>query len=204
MTASGLAIFCAVYLIAAMTPGPGILALVSRVLVKGSRGIPAFMLGFVIGDLVWFTIAATGLALLAQTLEWVFLIIKYSGAAFLLYLAYRFWTAPAVLPDANDRVPEENPWQLFFGGLALTLGNPKVVIFFMALLPSVVDLQNLSIYGFIQVALVMVVCLTSVLSGYSIAAANVRRLLATPRVMKMVNRGSSLMLAGAAAAVASR
>src|SRR5215475_6328252 len=91
MTLTGLLLFSAAYATAVFSPGPGVAALVARVLARGLRGAPAFIAGFLIGDLVWFTVAATGLALLAQTFAMVFLAVKYAGAAYLLYLAWRLW-----------------------------------------------------------------------------------------------------------------
>jgi threonine/homoserine/homoserine lactone efflux protein len=87
MTLTGLLVFGAAYATAVFSPGPGVAALVARVLARGLRGAPAFIAGFLIGDLVWFTVAATGLALLAQTFAIVFLAVKYAGVAYLLYLA---------------------------------------------------------------------------------------------------------------------
>ena len=203
MTVSGLLVFCAVYLLAAMTPGPGILALISKVLVRGGRGLPLFVAGFVVGDLIWFTLAASGLSLLAQTFEALFIAIKYAGAAFLFYLAYRFWTAPVETHEITAAKPEGS-WQLFLGGLAITLGNPKVVIFFMALLPTVVDLAQLTLRGFIEIGVVISLGLTAVLTAYALAAMRVRQFFLRPRAIKRVNRGSSVMMAMAGVAVASR
>src|SRR5262245_38736338 len=91
----GLGIFCAVYLLAVATPGPGVAAVIARSLARGSRGAPAFIAGFLLGDLIWFVFAATGLAALAQTAYTVFVALKYVGAVYLLYLAWRLWTSPA-------------------------------------------------------------------------------------------------------------
>ena len=94
MSFYGLSVFALVYMLAVASPGPGVAAIVARVLGRGTRGAPAFILGFLVGDLIWFTFAATGLAMLAQTAYAVFVVVKFAGAAYLLYLAYRLWTAP--------------------------------------------------------------------------------------------------------------
>src|SRR5688572_6487571 len=91
----GLLIFSSVYLLAVATPGPGVAAIIARSLARGTQGAVAFIAGFLIGDLIWFALAATGLAALAQTAQTLFVVVKYAGAAYLLYLAYRLWTAPA-------------------------------------------------------------------------------------------------------------
>ena len=127
MTIYGLAVFSLVYALAVASPGPGVAAVVARSLVRGTRGVPAFIAGFVIGDLVWFTVAVTGLAALAQTAGAVFAAIKYAGAAYLLYLAWRMWTTRAIGPSEGDDQPVEalsqRPSRLFAGSLALTLGT---------------------------------------------------------------------------------
>ena len=102
MTIYGLAVFSLVYALAVASPGPGIAAVAARSLVRGTRGAPAFVAGFVIGDLVWFTVAVTGLAALAQTASAVFAAIKYAGAAYLLYLAWRMWTTRAIGSSIGD------------------------------------------------------------------------------------------------------
>src|SRR6204780_2707039 len=91
----GLPTFCAVYFLAVATPGPGVAAVIAQGLARGSAGAPAFIAGFVVGDLLWFCAAALGLAALAQTAHAVFVLVRYAGALYLLYLAYKLWTAPA-------------------------------------------------------------------------------------------------------------
>lgn len=203
MPLSSLALFATVYVVAVATPGPGVVALVARVLARGPRGVPAFIAGFLVGDLVWFSIAATGFAMLAQSFAALFIGLRYLGAAYLLYLAWRAWTAP-VEPVTTEPLHGEGRLHLFLGGFALTLGNPKVVLFFLALLPSVVDLEHLDARGMAEIAAVIVIVLSTTLGGYAIAAARARRLFVSQRARRAVNRGSGAVMAGAALAVATR
>lgn len=203
MPLSSLALFAAVYAVAVASPGPGVFALVARVLARGTQGIPAFIAGFLVGDLVWFSIAATGFALLAQTFATLFIGIRYLGATYLAYLAWRAWTAP-VEPLESAPVRGESGPRLLVGGLALTLGNPKVVLFFLALLPTVIDLEHLTPLGMIEIAATIVVVLATTLTAYALAAARVRRLFVSVRARRAVNRGAGTVMAGAAVAVAMR
>lgn len=203
MELTGLLVFSAAYSIASASPGPGVAAVVARVLTAGPSGIVAYIAGFVLGDLIWFTVAATGLAVVASTFAILFIVIKYLGAAYLLYLAYKLWTAPAQPVTAADARPEGGA-RLFITGLALTLGNPKVIVFFLALLPTVVDLRTLTATGFAEIALLIATILSAVLATYAAVAARARRLLASPRAIRHVNRGSSIAMAGAAVTIASR
>jgi threonine/homoserine/homoserine lactone efflux protein len=202
MTLYGFAVFCAVYALAVASPGPGVAAVVARSLARGAQGSPAFIAGFVVGDLVWFTVAATGLAAIAQTAQPVILALKYAGAAYLLYLAIRLWTAPPRSPEAAAIEPSQKSSRLFLGSLALTLGNPKTMVFFLALLPTVVDLTQLTLAGFFEIALAITIVLPLVLGGYVLAGARARQFFRSTRAIRWLNRGTGTAMAGAAAAVA--
>jgi len=203
MTIYGLLTFCAVYALAVATPGPGIAAIIARSLAHGVRGAPAFMAGFIVGDLVWFGIAATGLAELARTAAWLFVGIKWAGVAYLLYLAYKLWTAPAesVEVRADDR---QHGWRAFIASLMLTLANPKAILFFLALLPTVVDLTTLTLLSFLEISAAICVVQPVVLGAYVLLAAKARELFTTPRAVRGLNRSSGVAMAGAAVVVATR
>ena len=204
MSIYGLSVFLVAYMLAVASPGPGVAAIVARALGYGLRGAPAFIAGFLVGDLMWFALAATGLAMLAQTAYTVFVVVKYAGAAYLLYLAYRLWASPAKpLTDAQAQ-RRERPLQLFMGSLALTLGNPKTMVFFLAVLPTVVELKRLTVAGFLEIALVISFVLPVVLGAYAFFAARARHHLSRPRTVRWVQRGTGAVMAGAAVAVAAR
>src|SRR6187551_1384058 len=132
MTIYGLLTFCAVYALAVAAPGPGIAAIIARGLAHGMKGVPAFIAGFVVGDLVWFAIAATGLAALARTAATLFVAIKWAGVAYLLYLAYKLWSSPAKQVEVESDDGKQHGWSAFLASLMLTLANPKAILFFLA------------------------------------------------------------------------
>jgi threonine/homoserine/homoserine lactone efflux protein len=202
----GLAVFALVYGLAVASPGPGVAAIVARSLARGTQGAPAFIAGFLVGDLAWFTVAATGLAALAQTAYTAFVVVKYAGVVYLLYLSYRMWTSAAKPVDAQaDKMDgSQKPARLFLGSLALTLGNPKTMVFFLALLPTVVKLETLTVAGFFEIAAVCCVVLPMVLGGYAYAAARAGRLLKSQRAVRIVNRSSATAMASAAVVIAAR
>jgi len=204
MELAGLIVFATAYTLAVASPGPGVTALVARVLGRGLRGSPAYIAGFVAGDLVWFMVAALGLAAIAQSYATLFVIIKWLGVAYLLYLAWKMWTAPAAGVEVEARADDASAAQLFVAGLTLTLGNPKVMAFFLALLPTIVDLRGLSTLAFLELVALIAVILTSVLAGYALLADRARRFIASPSAMRIVNRVCGVAIAGAAATVATR
>jgi threonine/homoserine/homoserine lactone efflux protein len=204
MTLTGILTFCAVYALAVATPGPGIAAIIARSLAHGSKGAPAFIAGFVVGDLVWFTIAATGLAALAKTAAMLFITIKWVGVAYLLYLAWKLWNAPAERIEVKDDDGRQHGWRAFVASLMLTLANPKAILFFLALLPTVIDLASLNALRFVEISATIAVVLPAVLGTYVFLAARARQLFTTPRAVRRLNRSSGVAMAGAAVVVATR
>ena len=137
--------FGAVLFVACASPGPTIAALVARVLGRGIAGAPAFCLGLLISDIVWLTGAVLGLAVLAETFHTLFVALKYLGAGYLLYLAWKLWTASAG-PVTAAPVKGEGR-RLFFAGIAVGSGNPKTMLFYLALLPTLLPLQAIGGLG---------------------------------------------------------
>jgi threonine/homoserine/homoserine lactone efflux protein len=203
MSIYGLLTFCAVYGLAVATPGPGVAAVIARSLAHGFRGAPAFVAGFIVGDLAWFGIAATGLAALAKNAATVFVVIKWAGVVYLLYLAWKLWTAPAerVAIESDQR---QHGWRAFLSSLMLTLGNPKAILFFLALLPTVVDLASMNTMRFIEISLAIAIILPVVMFSYVFLAARARQLFTTPRAVRRLNRSSGVAMAGAAVVIATR
>src|ERR1700722_2842842 len=159
MTLSSLVLFAAVYFAAVATPGPGVEALVARVLGQGLKGVAPFIAGYFVGDMIWLTLAATGLAVIAKTFAGVFVAIKFAGVVYLLYLAWRM----AMAPTAVDAPPTATTrgWRAFLGSLSLTLGNPKVMIFFLSIMPLVVDLRTLTSLALFALAIVCGIVIVS-------------------------------------------
>ena len=156
-----LLLFAAALILNAGTPGPSIAALISRVITRGWHDVAPFVAAMWLGEVIWLTLAMAGLATLAETFHIAFVVLKYVGVAYLLWLAWRMWTEPVAtegeaLPDASSR------WSMFAAGMALTLGNPKIMVFYVALLPTLIDLSGASISLWAVVACVTVASLAFV------------------------------------------
>ena len=191
--------------IAAAVPGPGMTALVARALAVGFWGTMPMVLGLILGDMVFLTCAALGLAALATTFSTVFTLVKFAGCAYLLWLAWALWTAEphADRVEASAR-PEPSSWRVALAGLTLTLGNPKTIVFYMALLPTVVDLAALTPLGFAEMVVIVFVDLLAVGAAYAAMAARARRFFRDPKARRILDRTAGTMMAGAAVAVAAR
>ncbi|MFT4038679.1 MAG: LysE family translocator [Thermomicrobiales bacterium] len=203
MDPSLLLVFAGALLVAAGSPGPSIAALVSRVLTRGFRDVLPFLAAMWVGEILWLTLAVAGLAAIAETFHLLFVAIKWLGIAYLLYLAWKMWTAPdTVKPDelATDR----SPVRMFLAGLAVTLGNPKIMVFYLALLPSIIDLKSITVLGWAELSLTLLVVLAAIDLTWSLLAHRARGLLRSPRAVRLTNRASATAMTGAAVAIATR
>ena len=194
--------FAMVLMVAVISPGPAIAALVSRIMARGTDGIAAFCAGLVLGDLIWLSCAMFGLAALAALFQPVFLIVKYVGAAYLLLLAWKLWRDSGA-PVKTEPLRGQGR-QLFGAAMLISLGNPKIMLFYLALMPTVIDLTRLTIIDMAELAIIVAVVVSAVLAGYVILAAQARRMFTSPRAIQSVNRIAGLAMAGAAAAIVVR
>jgi threonine/homoserine/homoserine lactone efflux protein len=193
-----LVIFAAVYAVAVATPGPGIAALVARALGGGFWSAVPMVFGMAVGDLALMTLSAFGLALVAQAMGDLFLIVKLAGAGYLIYLGYKYWTAPV----AETLTAEPgSATQGFLSQLALTLGNPKAIGFFVALLPTLIDLKTLDLTGFVEMCLMPVTILPAICFAYMALASSVRGWFQSVLARRRMNRGAGAIMIGAGVTV---
>ena len=203
MTLASLAIFAGALLVAAGSPGPSIAALIARVLTRGPRDVFPFLAAMWVGEAVWLSLAVLGLATIAETFHYLFVAIKWIGVAYLLYLAWKMWTAP-IDPDGAALPEAGSAGKLFFAGLTVTLGNPKIMMFYVALLPVIIDLNAVNVIGWAELVAVMLAVLVLVDLAWVGFAAKARQFLRSPRAMRFANRTSAGLMAGAAVAVAAK
>jgi threonine/homoserine/homoserine lactone efflux protein len=200
MTLAGFIAYAGALALAAAIPGPGVTALVARALGSGFRSALFMSFGLVIGDLTYLTAAVLGLAFIAQTFGTVFLVIKWLGVAYLAYLAWAFWTSGITAETVTAKKGTGGAFASLLAGLMVTLGNPKTMVFYLALTPTLVDLATLSAGDFGLLVLLTVIVLLVVLVPYLALAAKARWFLATPRALKALNRTAAAFMAGAASA----
>jgi threonine/homoserine/homoserine lactone efflux protein len=203
MDLGAILVFAAVLAVATATPGPTVAVLVARVLALGSACNLGFAVGLVLGDVVWLAAAVFGLAAVAEQAHEIMAVLKYLGAGYLIYLACKMWTAPAASPaqGVSDRKQRLGP---VVGGLAMAISNPKTMLFYLALLPNLVPLADISLATFAELVALLTVVYSAVLAAYMISASYARRLITSPRTVRYANRGSAVVMAGTAAIVAGR
>jgi threonine/homoserine/homoserine lactone efflux protein len=198
--------FAAALAIAVAIPGPGIFAVVACALGRGFREALALIAGMVIGDLLYFTLAALGLAALARSMGELFIVIKLAGAAYLIWLGLKLWRqVPAVMSASGvSAAPRRGFRRGLLGGLVVTLSNPKAIAFYAGLLPTFVDLEKLSAGDALAMGLIVVLVVGAIPAAYAFAAARSRRFLHQPSRLKIMNRTAGTMMIATGVTVATR
>jgi threonine/homoserine/homoserine lactone efflux protein len=191
-------LYCGLYAVAIATPGPGVIAIVARALGSGFRSVIPGAAGILAGDIILMTLSAFGLALVAQAMGQLFLIVKIGGALYLLYLGYKYWTAE--VPETGKIVPQ-SAGRGFLAYLGLTLGNPKAIAFFVALLPVAVNPRELGLAGYLQLCAATFVLIPAITLGYAALAAQLSRFVASRKARKRINKGAGAVMAGAGALI---
>ena len=130
--------------------------------------------------------------------------LKYAGIAYLAYLAWRMWTADSRM-KSNETLPKAGSgWSMFFSGLAITIGNPKIMVFYLALLPGIVDVTAIGFVAWAQLIAVLLVVLAGLDLAWVALAASARGFFRSRTGVKLANRLSATAMAGAAGAIALR
>ncbi len=204
MTLPMLAAFALALLINAGTPGPSIAALVSRVMTNGIRDVLPFLAALWLGEVVWMTLAVTGLSSVASTLGAGFTVIRFLGAAYLIYLAWKMWTSPVSVEDPDAAFPKSSPRRMFGAGLLVTFGNPKIMVFYLALVPSLIPMETISVSVWAVMAVTLVTILICIDLTWSLLASQARRFLSSYRARRNTNRAGAAAMVGAAVVIAVR
>lgn len=151
--------FVGASLVLALTPGPAVVYIVARTLAQGRACGLASVLGVALGNLANAVGAALGLAALFAVSSTAFTVVKWAGAAYLVYLGIRMWRTAPVVADVTPQVPMKPLRRVFRDGFVVALLNPKTTLFFAAFLPQFMDahasplMQTLALGGiFIAVA----------------------------------------------------
>ncbi len=200
MDVSTLLAFAAAFFVFAASPGPDNMTIVARTLSHGASAGLAYGAGTVAGVLVFLALAACGLSLLAQEMGWLMTALRYAGAAWLIWMGVRLWTAVPVVPALAPGTGRRGLLPDFATGLALNLGNPKMPLFYLALLPNVVG-PSLTLGQLASLAAVILAVEVVVVGGHVLLAGRARRLLRTPAVVRRVNRTAGGVMVGAGVAV---
>ncbi|WP_026783895.1 LysE family translocator [Pleomorphomonas koreensis] len=179
-------------------PGPTVLLVISYALSHGKRAGMATVAGVALGDFTAMTASMLGLGALLATSAALFAVLKWVGAAYLIYLGIRLWRAPVTRHEAAEGTGSpagERPLRIFLHAYVVTALNPKSIIFFVAFLPQFLNhAEPLMVQMAVFEATFLGLAATNA-TVYGLLAAMARKTIRKPRVQRLVNRtGGSLMI----------
>jgi homoserine/homoserine lactone efflux protein len=186
-----------------LTPGPAVLFVLSYALARGGQASLWANAGILAANAFYFALSALGLGAVLLASHEVFTVIKYLGAAYLVYLGTRtiFGAGLALQADSGANATTEQ-WRTLTRGFALQSANPKALIFFVALLPQFIDANRAVAPQVVILGVTSVIIEFFVLAAYGYLAARAATMAREPRFVAFLNRVSGGMLVAAGAGVA--
>jgi threonine/homoserine/homoserine lactone efflux protein len=193
--------FCAASAVLLVIPGPTVLLVVSYSLGQGWRAAAPIAVGVALGDLTAMTLSLLGVGALLAASATLFTIVKWTGAAYLVWLGYKLWQAGGTL-DAAPREDSTPALRMLSHAWLVTALNPKSLTFFVAFLPQFVDparefWRQMAIFEATFVLLAFANAF-----GYALVASRARNLFSSPGVIRAFNRTGGGLLIGAGIATA--
>lgn len=193
-------LFIATFSLVVAAPGPNTLAVTARALAGGFRAAAPLALGMIAADLCYQLLAFLGLGGLAQRYEGPFLAVKWAGAAYLIWLGIQAWRHAGRDESGASGSPDGGHAGAFVTGLAMTLGNPKVLIFWAAILPLLIPPHSHQAATAVGLAALVALLLTLIYGGYILLAVRIRALLRRPAPRRWFERAgaAAMILTGVA------
>ncbi len=189
--------------IVVVIPGPNIVLTVTYGIRNGMRSGLATVPGQVLGAFIAMSASLAGAGAILAASVGLFTAMKVVGALYLLWLAYRLWTAPVEGIRTQDNAPDRSLWRLFRQSTLISALNPKGPVFYMAFVPQFVDpgAPAFAQFAILTATFLAVAGLNGI--GWLVLASALRDRLQGPFVMRLINRIGALCL-GAAGVLALR
>ena len=183
-----------------LAPGPDNIYVLTQGMTKSKKAAIITTLGLTTGIIVHTTAAAFGISVLFKTSEIAFNIVKYAGAAYLLYIAYQAFKYRNEPLDLSVQNSSSELKKLYVKGFFMNVLNPKVSIFFLAFLPQFVTPANGNVpMQMITLGLIFMVLTVLVFSSIGVAGNMLSaKLLEKPSIVKYMNILTSFVLGGLA------
>jgi len=205
MTTATLAAFAASLLVLFLTPGPGVLAMVGRTLNGGVWHGASYGFGILTGDIIWLTVAITGLAAASDLIDaagpWVWGV-KIIGAAILLWFAWGAFQG-VLNPKAGALVSLSMPSKrgmaaTYAAGIAMPLSNPKAIAFYLSFVPAFFDLSQVGPAEYSQMIAILIAMGVVFIGIYVGGAHHARDWLAQKGLKRWADGVTAVLLAGVA------
>ena len=194
-----LLVFAVTEFLLCLTPGPAVLLVVSQAVKNGFKSSLKGAAGILTANALYFALSALGLGALLMSSATLFQIIKWVGAAYLVFIGLKMLLIRERLAGTDqDMVTPKRSVRLFSEGLATQLSNPKAIVFFSALLPQFVSKDGGVLAQFIVLGIVSLAIELVVLLSYGWAAERGSRMILKGKFSLLTDRiaGGFLVCAG--------
>lgn len=184
-----------------VTPGPGIVALLSRTMARGIAAGLLLGVGLMMGDFIYLIAVLASLHSVADVIAPYMIYVRIIGAVFLAYVGYQQWVSAPITADEARKLDEgqkRSLWQTLGAGIAISGTNPKVMVFYLSFLPQFIDLTNLILLDAIIVMITIAAMLFAGCLVYAIGADRIFKLIkneASARLMNRITGGSIIAVA---------
>jgi len=197
LTYTGIAALSGIMVTGAMIPGVSVLAVSARSAAFGFAHGVFTSLGIVLGDIVFILTAIYGLSVLAELMGNNFILIKYTGGAYLVWLGMALWRSKS-RPDTVEENNTSSMVSSFMAGLLVTLGDTKAIFFYLGLFPAFLDLSTISLSDTGIIIVIAVVAVGGPKLVYAYAADRAGKIFQNTRAAKAINivAGSVMLAAG--------
>jgi threonine/homoserine/homoserine lactone efflux protein len=202
MTFESWAAFTAASAVLLIIPGPTVLLVVSYALGQGWRTVLPMTVGVALGDFTAMTFSMLGLGALLAASATLFTVLKWAGAAYLVYLGIKLWRAGGAL-DASPRTDAASAAKMLGHAWLVTALNPKSITFFVAFLPAFLDPQTDFLTQMIVFETTFLLLAFANAFGYALVATRARGFVVNARAIGVVNKVGGGLLIGAGAATVS-
>ena len=199
MTLQSWLMYLALVFVATSTPGPAVLFIITNATLHGWRKAVFAALGNIAGLLCLGIIAVTGLGTILNTSEIIFNMIKYMGAAYLIYLGIKLLVQKNTdLMTINNQLISKNisSRKLFFQALGVALSNPNAIVFLTALFPQFINTNQILFPQFSMLIFTLMIFSFSFLMFYALLAHKAKIWLSKPSRIKAFNRTSGSIFVG--------
>ena len=195
------AAYCLAVTILVLIPGPVVTLVVANSLRQGSRSGLATVAGASIGNAILLGATAVGLIAFFALLSEVFEIVRWVGAAYLIWLGIKAWRAHGTHEAASLPRPARSSRAVFLQGFVIAITNPKAILFYIAFLPQFVDPHLPAGPQLLLMIATMIVMALLTDSGYALLAARARGWFTVPERRRLQSRITGTLLIGVGCAL---
>ncbi len=194
-----IAAFTIAMIILSASPGPGVFSTIAEAMSNGFVSSLYFLTGLVIGDIIFLLMAIFGMSAVSLILGEFFFIVKIVGGLYLIFLGIQMWRNNKSEFTSKSTQKNKSGMKSLLGGLFITLGNPKAIIFYASLLPTIIDLNKLKFSEGFAIVLIVAIVSYMVIGTYSYLAVKAKFFLKNEKSIRIVNKTAGSIMIGSGA-----